>query len=401
MKKKAIIKSTGVISGATGLSRILGFIRDIIIARLFGTGLFAQAFVVSFRIPNMFRDLVGEGATNAAFVPVLTEYRTLKSEEEYWQLARTLLNVMIVTLSVLVVAGIAASPVIVRLIAPGFIKEPEKLKVTITLTRALFPYLLLIGLSAYSMGVLNSLRHFTAPAFGPALLNVCVIASALFLCPRVGVIGLVFGVLAGGALQFGIQVPVLFKKGLRIERTFNLAHAAAKRIGRLLLPRMLGTAVYQINVFIDTVLASVYWIVGAGGVAALYYSNRLLQFPLAIFGLALAQVVLPTMSSQAVGNDTDKLKEALSFSPEGRLLYYDTGECRFHGDGQAYRGNPVPERGVQPLLDQHYLERPLLLLLRTLRVRGHKDPGELFLLSSGYEDAGEDSRPLLGREYGI
>jgi len=314
MEKKAIIKSTGVISGATALSRILGFIRDIIIARLFGTGLFAQAFVVSFRIPNMLRDLVGEGATNAAFVPVLTEYRTLKSEEEYWQLARTLLNAMIVTLSVLVVAGIAASPVIVRLIAPGFIKEPEKLKVTITLTRALFPYLLLIGLSAYSMGVLNSLRHFAAPAFGPALLNVCVITSALFLCPRVGVIGLALGVLAGGALQFGIQVPVLFKKGLRIKRTFNLAHTAAKRIGRLLLPRMLGTAVYQINVFIDTILASIYWIVGAGGVAALYYSNRLLQFPLAIFGLALAQVVLPTMSSQAAGNDTDKLKEALSFS---------------------------------------------------------------------------------------
>lgn len=313
MEKRAILKSTGIISVATCLSRILGFLRDIIIAGLFGTGLFAQAFVVAFRIPNMLRDLAGEGATNAAFVPVLTEYRTIKSQEDYWQLARTLLNVLIITLTLIVIAGVLASPLIVRLIAPGFIKEPSKLQVTITLTRALFPYLLLIGLSAYSMGVLNSLRHFAAPAFGPALLNVSMIICGLMLCPRIGVMGLAVGVLAGGVLQLGLQVPVLFRKGFKIKG-FNLVHPAARRIGKLLLPRMLGTAVYQLNVFIDTILASLSGIVGSGGVAALYYSNRLIQFPLAIFGLALAQVILPTMSSQVAGNNLAKLKETLTFS---------------------------------------------------------------------------------------
>lgn len=313
MEKRTIIKSTGIISVATGLSRVLGFLRDIIIAGFFGTGMFAQAFVVAFRIPNMLRDLVGEGATNAAFVPVLTEYRTVKKEEEYWELARTLLNILFITLAVIAVIGVMASPLIVRLIAPGFIRDPEKLRITVTLTRTLFPYIVLIGLAAYGMGVLNSLRHFAAPAFGSALLNISIITAALLLCPRIGVMGLAIGILAGGVLQLALQVPVLYRKGLRI-RGFNLIHPAAKRIGKLLMPRMLGTAVYQLNVFIDTVLASLAWVVGMGGVAALYYSNRLLQFPLAIFGLALAQVVLPTMSAHAAGNNIEKLKEALTFS---------------------------------------------------------------------------------------
>jgi len=314
MEKRHLIKSTGIIAGATTLSRILGFLRDIVIANFFGTGIFAQAFVVAFRIPNMLRDLVGEGATNVAFVPVLTEYRTIRTEKEYWDLVKTLLNILIIVLSVIAVFGAMASPLIVRLIAPGFIREPEKLQITISLARTLFPYVLLIGLSAYGMGVLNSLRHFTAPAFGSALLNASIIIAAIFLCPQMGVTGLVVGVLIGGFLQLGIQLPVLYKRGLRIKGGLGLFHPAAKKIGALLLPRMLGTAVYQLNVFIDTILASLSWIVGTGGVAALYYSNRLMQFPLAIFGLALAQVALPTMSAYAAEKKLEKLKETITFS---------------------------------------------------------------------------------------
>lgn len=320
MEKRSLIKSTGIISLATTLSRVLGFFRDIIIANLFGTGIFAQAFVVAFRIPNMLRDLVGEGATNAAFVPVLTEYKTLRKEEDYWELARTLLNILFITLTVIAVVGAIASPLIVRLIAPGFIKEPEKLQIAITLTRTLFPYILLIGLSAYGMGILNSLKHFTTPAFSPALLNVSIIGAAILLCPKIGVMGLAIGVLVGGVLQLVLPAVALYKKGLRIKKGFNLFHPAAKRIGTLLLPRMLGTAVYQLNVFIDTVLASLFWIVGMGGVAALYYSNRLIQFPFAIFGLALAQVALPTMSTHAAEKNLDDLKETLSFSL--RIIFF-------------------------------------------------------------------------------
>jgi putative peptidoglycan lipid II flippase len=313
-EKRKLIKSTGVVSFATSLSRMLGFVRDVIIARLFGTGIFAQAFVVAFRIPNMLRDLVGEGATNAAVVPLLTEYRTVREEEDYWELVRVLLNISFLVLTAIALLGIFVAPVVVRLIAPGFIKEPERLSITITLTRMLFPYVILIGLAAYGMGVLNSLKHFAAPAFGSVLLNISMIAAGLLLCPRIGVQGLAYGVLAGGALQLCLQIPVLYRKGLRLKRQFRLLHPGVTRIGMLLVPRMLGTAVYQLNVFIDTILASLFWIVGSGGVAALYYSNRLLQLPVAIFGLALAQVALPTMSSQAANNDIGKLKETISFS---------------------------------------------------------------------------------------
>jgi len=158
--RKHIIKSAGVIGFATVISRVLGFVRDILIANFFGTARYAQAFVVAFRIPNMLRDLIGEGATNAALVPVLSEYSQTKKKQEFWHLANVLLNVVLIVLAGLTLLGVAFTPMIVRLIAPGFISDPEKLRITIYLTRFMFPYVLLVGLLAYSMGVLNSLRHF-------------------------------------------------------------------------------------------------------------------------------------------------------------------------------------------------------------------------------------------------
>ena len=176
---KSIAKSASVIAVATLISRILGFIRDIVIARLFGVYLYAQAFVIAFRIPNLFRDLVGEGATNAAFVPVFSEYAHKHTKEEFWELANVVLNLLLVILMVITVLGIIFSPIIVRLIAPGFISSPEKLETTIKLNRVIFPYVLLICLAAYSMGILNSLKHFAVPAFAPCLLNISIIIFAL------------------------------------------------------------------------------------------------------------------------------------------------------------------------------------------------------------------------------
>ncbi len=164
---KAVTKSAGIISFATLISRILGFIRDIIIARLFGVYVYAQAFVIAFRIPNLFRDFVGEGAANAAIVPVFSEYTTKHSKEEFWELANVVLNLLLVVLTVITLLGIVFSPVIVRLIAPGFTADPYKLQTTITLNRIIFPYILLIGLAAYAMAILNSLKHFSVPAFAP------------------------------------------------------------------------------------------------------------------------------------------------------------------------------------------------------------------------------------------
>ena len=212
MSKIGLIKSTGVIGMATAVSRILGFVRDIVIARLFGTAIYAQAFVVAFRIPNLLRDLVGEGAANAAFVPVLTEELSKKGKKEFFDLAQVILNILFVVLAALTVVGIWASPVIVKLIAPGFASAPEKFHVTVMLTRILFPFLILAGLWAYSMGILNSLGYFAAPAYGPCMLNLSMILCASWFGENV--MGLASGVLIGGVLQLLIQLPPLYRLSL-------------------------------------------------------------------------------------------------------------------------------------------------------------------------------------------
>lgn len=314
MPKHKLIKSTGIIGSATTVSRILGFLRDVLLARFFGTNIFAQAFVVAFRLPNMLRDMVGEGATDAAIVPILTEYRHARSPEEYWEVARVMLNLMLAVLVVLSILGVVFAPILVRVIAPGFLRSPEKFNMTVLLTRMLFPYIIFLGMVAYSKGVLSSFHYFTTPAFAPVVLNATMIIALLVLCPIIGIKGLVFGVVAGGLFEVLLQVKPLRDKGFRFGKGFPLVHPIAKRIGRLLMPRALGTAVYQMSVLIDTILASLAWIVGPGGVAALYYSNRLVQLPLAVFGISLATAALPKMSKEVASNDMEALKDTVSFS---------------------------------------------------------------------------------------
>ncbi|MBN3038615.1 MAG: murein biosynthesis integral membrane protein MurJ [Candidatus Omnitrophica bacterium] len=315
-ENKFLIRSTRLIGLATLASRILGFVRDVIIAKFFGTGMRAQAFVVAFRIPNLFRSLFGEGGTNSAVVPVLSRLDQEGKKEEFWHVATCLLNLLLILLAALTLLGELFMPYIVKAIAPGFIKDPQKLYLSIRLARLLFPYLLLAALSAYAMAVLNSLKNFVWSALAPCMLNISLIASALILCPRLKepVDGLAIGVLAGGLLQIIIQIPILAQKGLFKKRNFRFMHPKIKEIGTLFLPRTLGIAVYQINIFVDTILGSLSWIVGQGAVAALYYSNRLVQFPLALFGLALAQVAIPTMSGMVAQGDLDSLKKTVHFS---------------------------------------------------------------------------------------
>lgn len=310
--KKKLIKSTGVISLATALSRVLGFVRDIVIANFFGTAVYAQAFVVAFRIPNLLRDLIGEGAANAAIVPVLTEELTKKGKKDFFKLAQVLFNIIFWVLIILTALGMLLAPFIVKLIAPGFAVDKEKFDVTVQLTRIIFPFLILVGLWAYAMGVLNTLGHFAAPAFGSSLLNISMIFCAMWFGENV--FGLSAGVLAGGALQLFIQLPPLYIHGWRARLTTDFSHPQAKRVGKLLLPRALGACVYQVNVFVSTILASLSSIVGDGAVAALYYANRVWQLPLAIFGIALAQAALPAMSRHVALNDHNKMKETLHFS---------------------------------------------------------------------------------------
>lgn len=307
----SIARSAGIIGLATFCSRLLGFLRDVIIARIFGVYLYAQAFVIAFRIPNLFRDLLGEGAANAAFVPVFSEYTVKHTKEEFWELANVVLNLLLVILMSLTIIGIILSPLLVRLMAPGFVVSPEKLEITIRLNRIIFPYILLVSLAAYSMGILNSLKHFAVPAFAPCLLNISIIIFALAFGE--GIKGLAWGVLAGGVLQLAIQIPVLYKKGFRLKLFNSFRHPAANEIARLMLPRVFSSGVYQLNNFVDSIFGSLSLIVGEGGVAVLYFAYRLIQFPLGIFSTSLSQAILPHLSRQAAEGKLDELKQTLSF----------------------------------------------------------------------------------------
>lgn len=308
---KSVAKSASVIGFATLASRILGFARDVVIARLFGVYIYAQAFVIAFKIPNLFRDFIGEGATNAAFVPVFSEYNAKRSKEEFWELVNIVLYVFVVVLLVITAAGVLFAPAIVRLIAPGFVATPEKLSVTIRLTRLLFPYFFLISLAAYIMGILNTLKHFSVPAFAPCLFNISIILfAALF---GEGVNGLALGVLVGGLLQLAIQIPVLYKKGFRLRLPKRFKHPAVKTLGVLMAPRLLSSSIYQLNNFVDSIFGSLAWIVGEGGVAILYFSYRLILFPLGLISSALSQAILPTLSTQALEDDRGNLRHTLSW----------------------------------------------------------------------------------------
>ena len=321
MSTKSLIKPIGTNSLGIATSRILGFARDILIAGFFGTGNLIQAFIVAFRIPNLLRQIVGEGATNAAFVPVLSEYLSLKKKEEYWRLAGIIFNVLIVTLLVVVAIGILIAPIAVRIIAPGFVKDSHQLELAIKLTRMIFPYILLIGLTALAAGILNSLKHFTVPAFSPCLLNISIITAILLFKRDVSPNILAGAVLIGGLLQLLVYIPVLYKKGMRLSFPPVFHHPAAKKITRLLIPRAFGSVIYQFNTIVDTMLASLHVIVGAGGIAALWYSYRLIQFPTAIFGHAVATGTLPTLSGQFSRNETDNFKKTVSFSLKSVFLF--------------------------------------------------------------------------------
>ncbi|MCM8792733.1 MAG: murein biosynthesis integral membrane protein MurJ [Candidatus Omnitrophica bacterium] len=312
---KTIIRSTGIICGFTFLSRILGFVRDILIARLFGTGSSIQAFVVAFRIPNVLRELIGEGSTNAVFVPVFSEY-LIKNKGELFKIVNILFNILFIIFCMITFLGIVFSPQIVRIIAPGFIIDNYKFNLTILLTRIMFPYFIFIALTAYAMGILHTFKRFGLPALGPALLNISMIVfiliSYFFNEP---VIALALGVLVGGILQLVIQIPAIYRMDFRFRLfEIQIRHPVVNKITYLLIPRIFGSAIYQLNVFMDTVFASLTHIVGEGAVAAIYYANRLVQFPLAVFGIALSTASLPVMSEQVAINDIERMKSTVSFS---------------------------------------------------------------------------------------
>ena len=308
-----ITKAATTIGMGTFLSRILGFFRDMVIAHFFGAGMAADAFFVAFRIPNLWRRLVGEGSLTISFIPIYTEYLTQKSEEESREVTHIAFTIAGIVLLVLTVLGILFSPILIQIIAPGFTRVPEKFQLTVTLNQIIFPYLFFMGLFALCMGILNSLRHFFAPAIAPIFLNISIIAS-VFLFYHVfqrPVMALAVGVLVGGVIQFLFQIPFLLKKRISFRFNFNFRHPAIKRIGYLMVPGLIGSAVYQLNVFIDTIFAS---FLPGGSVSYLYFADRLMEFPLGIFAFAIGMASLPSLSGLATKGKMEELKETLSFT---------------------------------------------------------------------------------------
>jgi len=321
-KHHALLKSGSIVACGVLASRVLGFVRDVILARFLGTGFLAEAFFVAQRIPNLLRDLVGEGAANAAIVPVLSEYARKKSREEWQECINAVLAWGVIVLGGITVLGILLAPLIVRLIAPGFANEPGQMHLTVNLTRIMFPYLILIALTAFQAGILYSLNAFFAPAFGPCLLNLAMILSAWVACLFSWDLAYTIsvGVLIGGIWQFGAQWLALRRRGVHWKMPVSLNHEGARQIGRLLMPRLWGSAVYQLNIFVDTFCASLAVIVGAGGIAAIYYANRMIQFPLGVFGYALSSVTLPSLSKLAQEGNMILFRSTLFFALRKLML---------------------------------------------------------------------------------
>ena len=307
---RSIAKNWSLVGLLTFVSRIAGYFRDVVVAYYFGASYQTDAFYVAFRIPNLLRRLFAEGAITVAFVPIFTNYLKHGKLE-----ARNAINSIFTTLFLIVfvvsILGVVFSPLIVKVFAYGF--DEKTFELAVELNRIMFPYILFISLAALSMGILNSLRHFFAPAFSPVLFNLVIIASivlfyGLFKKP---IISLALGVIVGGVLQLAVNIPFLIKNGYLFSFTKKLNHSAVKGITLLMIPQLFGLAVYNLNILVNTQYAS---FMPNGTITFLYFSERLIEFPLGIIAVSIATVMLPKLSAEAADSNMDVFKSDYLFS---------------------------------------------------------------------------------------
>ena len=314
-EERQVARRAGLVGSATMLSRVLGLVREQVMASWFGAGLASDAFNVAFRIPNLLRDLFAEGAMSSAFVPTFTEYQHAKTQDEAWAFGRQLMVTLFAVLCVLCAVGWILAPWLVRAFAPGFDQIPGKLELTIQLTRIMLPFLPLVALAAAAMGMLNANGKFAAPALAPAFLNLLMIAVGLALIPvfrslgQPPILAMAVGVVAGGLGQFLWQVPALYGLGFRLRFEWPRPHPGVKRVALLMVPATIGLAATQLNLLFSTLIAS---LLPQGSVSWLWYAFRLMQLPIGVFGVALATVSLPSLSRAAVARDMAALKTTLS-----------------------------------------------------------------------------------------
>ncbi|MDD4733108.1 MAG: murein biosynthesis integral membrane protein MurJ [Desulfovibrio sp.] len=300
-----LARNTLVVAGATLISRVLGFVRDVIVAFALGAGAAADAFFVAFRIPNLLRRLFGEGSLTMAFIPVYTRVREEQGDRAAREMARSALVWLVLILGGLTLLVEALAGPLTYVVAPGFADDPERFGMTVNLLRIVFPYVILICSVALCMGILNAHGHFLAPALAPVLLNVALIAAALagYYAGGNVAVCMAVGVLGGGVLQWLLQQPFLRMQGFTWRGAWSWRDAGVRRMAVLMLPTVFGAAVYQVNILLGTLLAS---FLPEGSVSYLYYADRLVQFPLGVFGLAVSTAALPSLSALAArGNMTE------------------------------------------------------------------------------------------------
>lgn len=307
-----LLKTLATVSSMTLLSRILGFVRDFVIARAFGAGALTDAFFVAFKLPNLLRRLFAEGAFSQAFVPVLGQYRNQRSAEETRQLVDRVASLLFLVVLAVTLLGMAGAPLLVYLSAPGFTDDPEKFALTVQLTRITFPYILFMSLVALAGGILNTWSRFAVPAFTPVLLNVSLILMALLATPYFDppVMALGWAVFLGGALQLVFQIPSLQRLGMLPRFSINLYDEGVRRIFRLMAPAVLGVSVAQVSLLLNTVFAS---FLSTGSVSWLYYADRLMEFPAGMLGAALGTILLPSLAKCHAAEQHDEYSRLLDW----------------------------------------------------------------------------------------
>ncbi len=311
-EKKQILKSASIITLVTIVSRVLGYVRDQRIALLLGTTPAADAYVLAYRIPNLFRRLVAEGSMTASFIPVFSSYMREKSRKEVWDFANRLFWTLALVAAVITVLGMVFSPSVVRLFAGKNIAGVE----AVELNRIIFPYLFFVSLAALAMGILNCFNVFGLPAATPVFLNLATILFTFAIVRNYfkdAVTSIAVGVLVGGVLQFLIQVPLLVRKGMNFNFGISFSHPAIRDVARLMIPRLFGIGIGQINLLIDTRFATAS-MMPEGSLAALYLADRVMELVLGGYAIAVATAILPMMSHQAAAKDYESLKKTLSFS---------------------------------------------------------------------------------------
>lgn len=297
-----LLKSLAAVSSMTMISRVLGFVRDTIVARMFGAGMATDAFFVAFKLPNLLRRIFAEGAFSQAFVPILAEYKTQQGEEATRTFIAYVSGLLTLVLAVVTALGMLAAPWVIWVTAPGFVDSPEKFELTGDLLRVTFPYILLISLASLAGAILNTWNRFSVPAFVPTLLNISMILFALFLTPYFDppIMALGWAVLAGGLAQLLYQLPHLKKIGMLVLPRLNLRDSGVWRVLKQMGPAILGVSVSQISLIINTIFAS---FLVAGSVSWMYYADRLMELPSGVLGVALGTILLPSLAKTYANDD--------------------------------------------------------------------------------------------------